>query len=84
MTQTTDRDAIDAQTMAFAVDAWMHGNHRDDDEADIDLEAVMLDQGVINPGEVIHEFIPRPMVSAILVVLDDGTEFNMTTDGQVI
>lgn len=84
MTQTTDRNAIDVLTLAFAVDAWMHGDHRDSDEADIDLEAVMLDQGVINPGEVIHEFIPRTMVGAIRVVLDDGTEFDMTTDGQVI
>lgn len=83
MTHITDRDAIDAQTLAFAVDAWMHGNHRDGDEADIDLEAVMLDQGVINPDEVIHEFIPRTMVGAIHVVLDDGTEFDMTSDGRV-
>lgn len=83
MTHTTDRDPIDAQTLAFAVDAWLHGNHRDGDEADIDLEAVMLDQGVIGPDDVIHEFTPVPWAASIHVVLDDGTEFNMTSDGRV-
>ena len=78
MTHVTDRDPIDALTLAFAVDAWAQGDH----EADIDLEAVLLDQGVIRPDEVIHEL--QPGAAGIHVVLDCGTEFTLTTDGQVL
>lgn len=79
MTHTTDRDPIDPSVVAFAVNGWIAAPS---DEADIELEAVLLDQGVLSPSDVVHEFAHHP--AGMHVVLDDGTEFVLReSDGSV-
>lgn len=78
-TTTLDRDPIDPAVLEFAVNSWLAGPT---DEDDIALEAVLLDQGVIRPDEVVHEFAQH--AAGVHVVLDDGTEFILReSDGSV-
>lgn len=55
MTQTTthDRDAINPQALAQAVRIYVRSTNRD--ERDIALESALLEQGVMNPSEVIEQ-----------------------------
>lgn len=81
MNTTTDRDAINPEALAAAVDAYRWNS----DEADIALEAVLLEQGVINPSEAIDQI--EPIVSdeliGLFIRLDDGTMFGISRGGAV-
>ena len=48
---TTDRDPIDSQALGQAVTVWLNAHG---DEADIALEAVLVAQGVLTPGESVY------------------------------
>lgn len=80
MTQTTDRNAINPEILAQAV-----ATYRWNDEADIALEAVLLEQGVINPAEVIEliEPIVNEQLLGLFIQLTDGTMFSVTVGGAV-
>ena len=83
MTQITSRtqfDAIDPQALAADVLVYLttaEGN----DEADIALEAALLEQGVIAPHEVIAHIIAD--LFSVEIHLDDGSIFEVNISGQV-
>lgn len=81
MTQTTDRDAINPEILAQAVAVYRWN----DDEADIALEAVLLEQGVIAPHEIVEliEPIVNERLLGLFIQLTDGTMFSVTVGGAV-
>lgn len=87
MTQITSRtqfDAIDPQALADAVLVYLvaaAGEAAITDEADIALEAALLEQGVIAPHEVITHIAAD--LFSVEIHLDDGSIFEVNISGQV-
>ena len=77
----TDRDAIDPQALAAAVDAYRWNS----DEADIALEAVLLEQGVISALEAIEQIEPivNDQLIGLIIRLDTGEMFTVDREGGV-
>lgn len=88
---TTNRDPINPQVVAAAAKTWSDrmgftfGKPTQDecDEADIALERVLLDQGVISPTDVIEYFTESDTGLGIAVGTAEGEGFIIWTDGTV-
>lgn len=86
MTQTTntDRDAINPEALAEAITTWCCDRS---DEADIALEAVFLEQGVITPDEAIEQIEAvrngSSEIIGLFIRLDTDEMFTVDRDGQV-
>ncbi len=80
MTQITDRDAADPQALASDVLLYLLADESSD-EADIALEASLLEQGVISPADVVA-ILTREFFG-VVVHLEDGTIFAIDTFGKV-
>jgi hypothetical protein len=88
---THDRHPTDPFAVGRAVSIWLSHyspesrgeSETTDDEADIALERVLLDQGVLSPADSAyfeHEAAGHRLVH---VILEDGTIFEVTTAGTV-
>jgi len=79
-TQTADRDAADPQILSIGVLLYFLADETND-EADIALEASLLEQGVISPTDIVtalsREFF------GVVVRLEDGTMFAVDFAGKV-
>lgn len=75
---THDRDAADTQALALALRAYLRPQIRRD-EADIALEAALLEQGVIAPTEAIGGIEIGDEWAT--VNLESGEIFNVYADG---
>jgi hypothetical protein len=80
MTQITDRDAADPQALASDVLLYLLADDSSC-EADIALEASLMEQGVINTDEVIDQMTRE--FFGVVVRLEDGTMFAVDTFGKV-
>lgn len=84
MNQITDRDVINPEALAQAITVWRCDRS---DEADITLEAVLLQQGVIAPHEAIEHIEAvrngSSEIVGLFIQLDDGAMFSIDRDGQV-
>lgn len=81
MNQTnTDRDAADTQALALAIRAYIRPQIRRD-EADITLEAVLLEQGVMAPTEAIESI--EIDVYGVIVTLESGEILFIDINGVV-
>lgn len=86
MTQTTntDRDAINPQALAEAITVWRCDRS---DEADIALEAALLEQGIITPDEVIEQIEAvrngSSEIIGLFIRLESDEMFTIDRDGQV-
>jgi hypothetical protein len=84
MTQTTDRDAINPQALAEAITTWRCDRS---DEADIALEAALLEQGIITPDEAIEQIEAvrngSSEIIGLFIRLDSDEMFTIDRDGQV-
>ena len=84
MTQTTDRDAINPEALAEAITIWRCDRS---DEADIALEAVFLEQGVITPDETIEQIEAvrngSSEIVGLFIRLDTDEMFTVDRDGQI-
>lgn len=78
---TADRDPIDPQALAAAVGAYRWNS----DEADIALEAVLLEQGVISPSEAIEqiELVVSDQLIGLFIRLDTDEMFTVDREGAV-
>jgi len=79
-TQTTDRDAADPQILSIGVLLYFLAETRDE-EADIALEASLLEQGVVSPTDTIAD-LSREFFG-VVVRLEDGTMFAVDFAGKV-
>lgn len=86
---TTDRDPQDATTLVTALAEWL-ASHRGvgsswgTDEADIALETVLLQQGVIAPDEAVSFDFDEDDSGVLRVTLEDGEIFGIALhDGSV-
>lgn len=80
MTKTANRNATNPEAVAQAVRAHLRATNRD--EADIALEAALLQQGVMTPDEVIEQ-IEQDALGAI-IFFERGDICLLDTDGDVI
>ena len=84
MTQTTDRDAINPEALAEAIATWRCDRS---EEADIALEAALLEQGVITPDEAIEQIEAvrngSSEIIGLFIRLDTDEMFTVDRDGQV-
>jgi len=84
MNQTTDRDAINPQALAEAITVWRCDRS---DEADIALEAVLLEQGIITPDEAIEQIEAvrngSSEIIGLFIRLESDEMFTIDRDGQV-
>jgi ferric-dicitrate binding protein FerR (iron transport regulator) len=77
-----NRDASNPLALRAAVGQWLHSAN---DEADIALEAALLDLGVISPVDAIESIEATYWEEiGITVTLEDGTQIQMnSTSGEV-
>lgn len=80
MTQTTDRDAADTQALALAIRAYIRPQIRRD-EADIALEAALLEQGVMAPTDAIESI--ETDAYGVIVTLESGEILFIDINGVV-
>jgi len=86
MTQdtNTDRDAINPQALAEAITTWRCDRS---DEADIALEAALLEQGIITPDEAIEQIEAvrngSSEIIGLFIRLDSNEMFTIDRDGQI-
>lgn len=84
MNQTTDRDAINPQALAEAITTWRCDRS---DEADIALEASLLEHGVITPDEAIEQIEAvrngSSEIIGLFIRLESDEMFTIDRDGQV-
>lgn len=91
---TIDRDPYSQGQLAAAVAVYMNAVHPlstiSRDEADAELEAALLQQGVINPSEVVEEISTDLNTDAIewagariAVILTTGESIVLFNDGLV-
>jgi hypothetical protein len=86
MTQTTntDRDAINPQALAEAITVWRCDRS---DEADIALEAALLEQGIITPDEAIEQIEAvrngSSEIIGLFIRLESDEMFTIDRDGQI-
>ena len=79
MTETHDRHPENPVLLAEAVRGWRQAQETTSpglrDEADIAFEARLLEQGVINPADVIDDI--RKSNRGVYVLLADGTNLHI-------
>ena len=85
MTQdtNTDRDAINPQALAEAITVWRCDRS---DEADIALEAALLEQGIITPDEAVEQIEAvrngSSEIIGLFIRLDNGDMLVIDREGQ--
>jgi hypothetical protein len=80
-THNTDRDPCDEAALAAAAAAF-HVEHTG--EADVAFEAALLEQGVLNPSEIVALLEKREDGSVLVLLADEhGTEIVVHACGRV-
>lgn len=90
MSQTTTERDLRTAVLAEAVATWLQASATGSrDEADITLEAVLLEQGILGASDIVSLFDEivtmeaSPVGLGVCVELEDGTEFSVYLDGTV-